>query len=58
MDLAQKIIQYMAVGQDNSSNIGSDIPTRSPTQENWSGIPMFYRKTLHKKTASFAPFGH
>jgi hypothetical protein len=27
----------MATSRDNSLNHGSDIPTRSPTSENWSG---------------------
>jgi hypothetical protein len=32
-----KIIQYMAAYRDNSSYLGSSLPTRSPNCENWSG---------------------
>jgi hypothetical protein len=34
---SSKISQYMDITRDNSSNLGSGIPTRSSTHENWSG---------------------
>jgi hypothetical protein len=47
-----KIIQYMAAGRDNSSNLGSGLPTRSPSRENLSGGNMHNALGSHftKKT--------
>jgi hypothetical protein len=43
---SSKIIQYMDITRDNSSNLGSGIPTRSSTHENWSA------RVLHTALAS------
>jgi hypothetical protein len=52
-----KIIQYMAACCDNSSNLGSGLPTRSPSHENWSGGVLHNILGSHfTKNHPFCPF--
>jgi hypothetical protein len=54
-----KIIQYMAAGRDNSSNLGFGLLTRSPSRENLSGGIMHNSLGSHfTKNTHFAPLRH
>jgi hypothetical protein len=47
----------MAAGRDNSSNLGSGLPTRSPSRENLSGGIMHNALGSHfTKNHPFCPF--